>query len=96
MPMFHPARSANNRETRAKEQNSGGYDRDLDSCITAVGPDAAHEGRTQDTLRVIMASDPPRPKRKTGERGCARVSANLRSLSAGRCGTAVCFFRFFF
>ena len=43
-PNFRPARSANNHEHRANEQNKGGYARDLDSCITAAVQHVALEG----------------------------------------------------
>ena len=51
IPIFRPARSANNHETRANEQKNGGYARDRDGCITAAVPHVALEDflRTPET-----------------------------------------------
>ena len=43
IPIFMPARSANNHENLAKERKNGGYARDPDSYITAAVPHVALE-----------------------------------------------------
>ena len=47
IPIFRPARSANNHENQANKHKNGGYARDLDSCITVAVPHVALE----DSLR---------------------------------------------